>query len=188
MKRMMIMRWMSLMVLVAVCASVAYGQDARLRIDNLSYLESRASDVTDITVDERTLKLGLAVLSTQRLDDEAKIKELLKSLKGVYVKVLEFEQDGAYAMSDLDDLRSQLRAPGWSRIVNVHSKRDGDNVEVYLLGDGDKVHGVAVISANPHELVIVNVVGPLDLEKIGELEGKFGIPQLGLKFSGKWSK
>ncbi len=55
------------------------------------------------------------------------------------------------------------------------------------MSDGDKIQGVAVIVANSHEVAIVNVVGPIDLEKIGELEGQFGIPRLGLDF-GKWSK
>jgi hypothetical protein len=184
----MVMRWVALTMFLFACLSVAaYGQNARLRIDSLSHLEANAVDITDISVDEQTLKLGWSVLSTQRSTDEAKIRELLKGLKGVYVKVLEFDKDNAYSQSDLEDVRTQLRAPGWVRIVNVRSKRDGDNVEAYLMSDGDKIQGVGVIVANSHEVAIVNVVGPIDLEKIGELEGQFGIPRLGLDF-GKWSK
>jgi hypothetical protein len=179
------------MVLVALamgCAGVAvYGQEARLRIDSLAQLEAKAVDITDVMVDERTLKLGASVFSAQRSADEAKLKELLKGLKGVYVKVLEFDQDGAYSQADLEEVRAQLRAPGWVRIVNVRSKRDGDNAEAYLMGDGDKIQGVAVIATNSHQVAIINIVGPLDLEKIGELEGQFGIPRLGLDF-GKWSR
>jgi hypothetical protein len=63
----------------------------------------------------------------------------------------------------------------------VQSKRGGENVEVYLMGEVDKIQGVAVIVADPHELVVANVVGPIDLEKISELEGHFGIPQLDLR-------
>jgi hypothetical protein len=184
MKSIMIMtRWVALTMFLSACLSVAvYGQNARLRIDGLAHLEANAVDITDISVDEQILKLGMAVLSTQRSTDEAKVKELLKGLKGVYVKVLEFDKAGAYSQSDLDEVRGQLRAPGWIRIVNVRSKRDGDNVEAYLMSDSDKIQGVAIIVANSHEVAIVNVVGPLDLEKIGELEGQFGIPRLGLDF------
>lgn len=179
-------RWIALTMLLSLSV-VAYGQNARLRIDSLAQLENKAVDITDISVDEQTLRLGWSVLSTQRSADEAKVKELLKGLKGVYVKVLEFDKEGDYSQSDLDEVRGQLRAPGWVRIVNVRSKHDGDNVEAYLMSDGDKIQGVGVIVANSHQLVIVNVVGPIDLEKIGELEGQFGIPRLGLDFS-KWSK
>lgn len=183
-----ITRWMALMMFLSACLSVAvYGQNARLRIDSLSRLEANAVDITDISVDEQMIKLGWSVLSTQRSADEAKVRELLKGLKGVYVKVLEFDKDDAYTQADLEDVRTQLRAPGWVRIVNVRSKRNGDNVEAYLMTDGDKIQGVGVIVANSHEVAIVNVVGPLDLEKIGELEGQFGIPRWGLDFS-KWSK
>jgi len=182
-KRLMnLVRWVGVSLLWAALASApASAQGGRLNIDDLRHLEDKASGVTDVTVDERTLKLGSAFLSPRRSADEAKIKELLSALKGVYVKVFEFDQDNAYSLSDLDGLRAQLRSPEWSRIVNVRSKRDGDNVEVYLLGEVDKVQGVAVIVAAPRELVVVNVVGPIDLEKISELEGHFGIPELDLK-------
>ena len=166
---------------LSCAAAAAWGQDGRLQIGNLGALEARATDVTDVTVDERMLKLGSTILSSQRAGDAAKVKELLAMLKGVYVKVLEFEDANAYTMAELDGLRAQLQAPGWSRIVNVRSKRGGDNVEVYLLGEVDRVQGLAVIAGEPHQLVIVNVVGPIDLEKIGELEGSFGIPEIGLK-------
>jgi hypothetical protein len=167
-------------VWAVVMVTPAWGQDARLQI-TLSHLEAKASEVTDVTVDERMLKLGAAILSTHRSADEARVKELLKALQGVYVKILKFDQDGAYTTTDLDSLRSQLQAPGWMRVVNVQSKRGGENVEVYLMGEVDKIQGVAVIVADPHELVVANVVGPIDLEKISELEGHFGIPQLDLR-------
>src|SRR6185295_5559821 len=96
----MIMRWIALTMLLSACLSVAaYGQNARLRIDSLARLEANAVDITDISVDEQMIKLGWSVLSTQRTSDEAKVKELLKGLKGVYVKVLEFDKDGAYSQS-----------------------------------------------------------------------------------------
>ena len=75
---------------------------------------------------------------------------------------------------------SQLRSGGWSKIVGVTSKKDGDNVEVYLMMQGDQIEGLAVISAEPKEFTVVNIVGPVNLEKLARLEGQFGVPDLGL--------
>jgi len=47
---------------------------------------------------------------------------------------------------------SQLRGGGWSKIVGVRSKKDGDNVDVYLMMQGDQIEGLAVISAEPKEI------------------------------------
>jgi hypothetical protein len=177
----MLTRWISLLLLCFSFAAAVCGQEARLQMGGLAQLEAKAVEVLDVTVDERMLRLGSAFLSARREASEAKIKELLTALKGVYVKVFEFDRDGEYSSADLDELRAQLHGPGWTRIVNVRSRSGSENVEVYLMGDVDKIQGVAVISAEPRELVIVNIVGPIDLEKISELEGHFGIPQLELK-------
>ena len=34
------------------------------------------------------------------------------------------------------------------------SKRDGEKVEVYIMGEVDKVQGLAIIAANPRELIL----------------------------------
>jgi hypothetical protein len=67
--------------------------------------------------------------------------------------------------------------------VNVTSKKEG-NLEVYLLMNGDMVNGLAVLANDAKELAVVNIVGPVDLDKLAKLEGQLGIPELGIE-SGK---
>ncbi len=38
--------------------------------------------------------------------------------------------------------------------------------------------GLAVIASEPREFTIVNIVGSIDIDKIGRLEGQFDIPQV----------
>jgi hypothetical protein len=64
--------------------------------------------------------------------------------------------------------------------VNVTSKKEG-NVEVYLLMNGEEIGGLAVLSSEDRELTVVNIVGPVDLEKLAKLEGQFGVPELGIE-------
>ena len=47
-----------------------------------------------------------------------------------------------------------------------------------MLIEGDKVQGLAIIASEPREFAIVNIVGSIDLEKLHELEGNFGVPEL----------
>ena len=44
------------------------------------------------------------------------------------------------------------------------------------LKDGDKINGITVLVAEARELTVVNIVGAIDPEKLGELGGHFGIP------------
>jgi hypothetical protein len=76
---------------------------------------------------------------------------------------------------------SQLRGGTWSKILGVKSKKGGENVEVYLNIIGDQINGLAVLSIDPKEFTVVNIVGPIDLEKLSKLEGQFGVPDLGIE-------
>src|SRR5262245_816913 len=171
-------------LLVVLCAVLAKAQDARLEISQLDKLASRAAETVEVSLDERLLRIAAKFLKSED-PDEAKIKELVSGLKGVYVRVFEFENPGEYSTNDLEVMRSQLQAPGWTKIVGVRSRRDGENVDVYLKYQGDNVLGLAILAAEPKELTVVNIVGPIDLEKLSQLEGQFGIPKLGLVKVGK---
>jgi len=169
------------LVFLALGTVLVHGQDApgRLKI-NLDKLATKASDSVEITIDERLLKLAAKLLSSST-PDEAKIKELVAGLKGVYVRSYEFDQPGGYSSSDVEEIRAQLRAPGWSKIVGVRSRKEGENVEVFTLLNGNNIVALAIIAADPKELTVVNIVGPIDLEKLSQLEGQLGIPHLGLE-------
>src|SRR5215207_5841386 len=89
------------------------------------------------TVDGSMLRLAEKFLSDKEAD-EAKAKRILRGLSNVYVRVFEFDRPGVYSMSDLDEVRAQLRGPGWSRMVEVQSRNE-DNVEVYAKLEGGEV-------------------------------------------------
>ena len=62
--------------------------------------------------------------------------------------------------------------------MQVHRNAPQEDVDVYVNMEGDQVKGLAVIASEPREFTIVNIVGSIDVDKIGRLEGQFGIPQL----------
>lgn len=166
-------------LLVVLPAITARAQDPRIQLTHLDHLATRASETVDLNFDERVIMAAAKVFNGKD-EDEAQIKKLITGLKGVYVKSFEFENDNEYSAADVDSIRSQLREPSWTRLVNVKSKKDG-NVEVYISLTGSQVNGLTVISAEPRELTIVNIVGPVDLEKLASLEGNLGIPDLGIE-------
>jgi hypothetical protein len=64
--------------------------------------------------------------------------------------------------------------------VRVTSRRE-ENVDIYTDMRGDAVAGLIIISAEPRQFTVVNIVGPIDLDKLASLEGQFGIPRLSKK-------
>jgi hypothetical protein len=144
---------------------------------SLDQLEKKASNTVDVTLDGALLQLASRFLSDKDAD-EAKVKRLVGGLKGIYVKSFEFDKDGEYQESDIALIRAQLKPPAWSRIVGFHSKKNGDNADVWVAMDGSgQFSGLCILSVEPRELTIVSIVGTIKPEDIRELGGNFGIPK-----------
>lgn len=183
------LRLFFLALLIGANVTVRAQDPARIQLDHLDRLFPQAVETIDVTIDSGLLRLASKFLQDNKADQQA-VKEILAMIKGVYVKGVEFDQPNSFTEQDVEALRQQLRGPGWLRIVGVRSKRDGENVEVFMLHDSAVIKGIGVLISDPKKLMIVNVVGPLDPEKISQLVGRFGIPQIDLDFSGasKWKK
>jgi hypothetical protein len=148
-------------------------------------LAAKATEVVDVSLDGALLQLASRFLS-EKDADEAHVKRLVTGLKGVYVKSFEFDERDQYKESDVEELRAQLRAPGWSRIVGARSKRNGDNSEIYLKTDGGQISGLAIIVTEPRELTFVNIIGSIRPEDIRDLGGHMGIPKIDI--GGRYDK
>jgi len=149
----------------------------QLQIPEFAALADKASESVTVTLDANLLGMAARFLSNED-PEQAKAKKLVSSLTGIYVRNYSFDTDYAYPKSDIEGVRRQLNAPGWSRIVGVVSKKENSNVEVFILSDGNKAQGLAIIASEPREFTIVNIVGNIDLAQLHDLEGNFGVPDL----------
>jgi hypothetical protein len=153
--------------------------DPELKIPNFSHLRHKAVDSVDVTIEGFLLRIARKFAQADADDPESvATAQFLQDIKSVRVRNFTFDEDGAYSKSDVDSVRKQLSSPGWSALVQVHRNDPEENVDVYVNMDGEKVRGLAVIASEPREFTIVNIVGSIDIDKIGRLEGQFGIPQL----------
>jgi uncharacterized protein DUF4252 len=167
----------------------ARAQDpARLKLDHLEKLADKADEVTDVNLDGAMLKLASKFMDADEKDpEEAKVREMIKKLKGIYIKSFEFDKEGQYTDADVESIREQLRGPGWQKqkLVSVRSKRDKEIVEIYVLGDENNMQGLVILAAEAKELTVVDIVGPIDLDALSELGGHMGIPPVEVKKGGK---
>jgi Domain of unknown function (DUF4252) len=169
-------------LMLAFCVAHLHAQDARVPLEQLDKLAKLAEDTVEVSLDQKLLTVASKFLNSSD-PTQAKVKELVAGLQGIYVRVFTFDKPGEYATSDLDPIRNIVKAAGWQKIVGVRSKRAGDNVDVHLRLVNDNIHGLVIIAAQPKELVVVNILGPIDLEKLSQLQGQLGIPKLDLDFS-----
>ena len=151
----------------------------RMPFAGLEKLAAAASDTVDVSLDTGLLALAARFLG-EKDAEEARVKAMLTGLKGVYVRSYEFGADGAFGPADVEMIRRQLSAPGWSRMAGVRSKRDRADVDVYVWLDGERIGGLGILATEPRRFTVVNIVGAIDLDQLRGLEG-FGLPRLDLE-------
>ena len=163
-------RILGIAILIAAALPM-YGQ--RLAFD-VPGLADRASKVVEVTLDGPLLRVAAKFLSSGN-PDERSAREIAEKLQGIYVKSYEFDKDGEYDQAVVERLRAQVS--GWKKIVTVREKFR-ETSDIYVDMQGEQVIGLAIINAEPRELTLINIVGPIDLDKLSKIEGQFGIPRI----------
>lgn len=143
----------------------------------LKKLDAKAAKTVDVNLDQSMLRFASVFLDPKD-PDQAKAKKIIAGMKGIYVHSFEFDKPGGYTEQDVAAIREQLKGPEWSRIVNVRSKTEGENTEVYFRKEGDEFKGLVIIATEPTELTFVDIVGPITPEELRDLGGQFGIPRV----------
>lgn len=165
------MRRFILVIAITLMAGPVSGQ--RLNLDFLRPLEDRAEEVVDVTLDASMLRIASRFLGKN--PDEKAIRDIVQGLEGIYVRSYEFANENEYEQGIVDRLRSQLGAT-WKPLVTVRSKLK-KNVNIYADMRGEQITGLVVIATEPRELTVVNIVGPIEIDRLAQLQGEFGIPQ-----------
>lgn len=167
-------------VVLTLALQSAHAADALLKLPNFDALGDKATKVVNITLDPQLLGMATRFLDDSEPEDAA-AKQIIAGLKGIYIKSYSFDTDFAYPKADVDMVRKQLGAPGWQRLMEVRSKKEQSNVDIFISTDGNKANGLAIIASEPREFTIINIVGSIDLEKLHKLEGQLGIPKMQLE-------
>ena len=164
-------------LLLLVRAAAAAAPDAPLRLPSFAALASKASHTVTVTLDSSLLSVAAGFLDPSNPQDAA-ARELISGLKGIYVRSYQFDGEFVYPRAEVDALRGQL--VGWQQVVSVRGRKNDDNVDIYISLAQGKANGLVIIASEPREFPIVNLVGTIDLQKLQQLQGKFGIPNLPL--------
>jgi hypothetical protein len=167
-------KWMFPLVVTLVLLSAVPATGQQLNLD-FPDLEERADEVVDVTLDAAMLRAASKFLSSKDPEERA-IRELASGLQGIYVRSYQFAKPGMYDRKLVDRVKSQLGA-NWKPIVTVRSKKK-ENVNIMADMRGEEIMGLVIISAEPNEFTVVNIRGRIDMDRLAELEGHFGVPNI----------
>jgi hypothetical protein len=141
-------------------------------------LAARASNVTEVTLGKSMLGFAAKFMNGKD-QDEAATRHLIENLDGIYVRNYEFDKEGQYSMDEIEKLRQYFETAEWTPIVREHERRTGETTDVLVKMVNGETHGMFILSAEPRELSIVLILGPVRMEDLGKLSGLGGLGALG---------
>lgn len=104
--------------------------------------------------------------------------DVVKAMKSVQVRSYEFAEKGMYDVELVRAFRDKVTSSGnWVNIIST--KEPGGFTDIMIQkGPDGKSSGFLIVAAEPREVSIVHIDGPLDLSNIGKLGGVLGIPEI----------
>lgn len=172
---------MKLRVFVLACLFIpAFGwaADGKLKLPDFKGLSEKATESVHISLGPLLLHFARGFIDDSDPDDAA-AKRMFAGIKSIEIHSFTFATDFAYSTDDIDSVRRQLSAPGWSQLMQVRSKKD-ENVDMYVLMDDNRAGGFALIASEPREFTIINIVGTFNPDDLPKLEKHLHIHQSSL--------
>ncbi|MEZ5365283.1 MAG: DUF4252 domain-containing protein [Bryobacterales bacterium] len=166
--------WILTLVLVAPVWGLT---GAKVDVDQPG-LEKKADEVVEVNLEGKSLEQGSRLLAI-RQGMSGSVKSLLTGLKGIYRRTYRFAtgSDG-YEEADISSIHERVMGEGWEQVIGVQDKNKREAVSVYSYTEGENVSGVFVVSSDPSEVTLVNIVGDVDLQTLVEAGESFGVPTM----------
>jgi hypothetical protein len=160
------MRKVMLAFLLAIATTALAAQQLDFKV--LDKIGEKATSKTEIGMSGAELKAAVGLLDNKNAD-EANAKKGIEGLTGYFMRVFEFK-NGGFKIGDLKPLTDQLKAPDWSRFLNV--EEGSELVQMWFHMSSGAPDGMLMIVAEEKELVVINAMGitnMADLEKLKNL-------------------
>jgi Domain of unknown function (DUF4252) len=158
-------------------SSCAISQNAAIDIPDFRPLEAKAKDSVNITLGPWVLH-SMGAFLDEKDPEGAATKKLLGGIQSIQIRSFEFETDSAYSHADIDAVRRQLKAPGWTSLMNVHDRDKGEDVDMYLLIQNEQTRGFALVASEPRQFTIINIVGSINVKDLPKLQSQLHLGKL----------
>jgi hypothetical protein len=160
-------------------AAPAFAQNSQLPLPSPveKELAARASDVTEVTLGKNMLAFAAQFMKGKD-EDEDVTRHLIEGLDGIYVREYEFDKEGQYSPDQIESLRKYFETSDWSPIIHVRERKSGESTDLLVKMVNGENKGMFILDAEPKELTIVLILGPINIDQLSRLNGIGGLHAL----------
>jgi hypothetical protein len=137
----------------------ACGLTAPRSSDGYADLESLGMRDTDRVM---SLSIGPVLLrfAASHVDDDPEIRELLKGLDGVRIRIYEIDGDAGRVAMRIDDMSRHLQDDGWEAVMLI--RKEDEATHMLLRVVDEQILGMTVlVSDGESEAVVINLMGKI---------------------------
>ena len=156
-----------LTVVILCLALAACGLTAPRSNAGYADLESLGMRDTDRVM---TLSIGPSLLrfAASHVDDDPEVKELLKSLDGVRIRIYEIDGDAGRVAVRMNSMSRHLQDEGWEPVMLV--REDNEATHMLLRVIDQQIRGLTVlVSDGDSEAVVINLMGEIQPQQFGDV-------------------
>lgn len=117
-----------------------------------------------------TLSLGPSVLrfAASHIDDEPEVRDLLKSLDGVRIRIYEIDGNAGRVAGRIDDMSRNLQNDGWEPVMLVREENEATHMLLRTING--RICGMTVlVSDGESEAVVINLMGDIKPGQFGDV-------------------
>lgn len=141
-------------------------------------LAAKASDVTEVTLGKNMLDFAAKFMNDKHGENDADARKLIQGLQGIYVRDYEFDKEGEYTPEQVEELRHHYEVGEWTPIVRERDRKNHETTDVLMKMVNGESRGLFVLDAEPKDLTIVLILGPIRMDDLGKLSGLSGLSGL----------
>ena len=160
----------------AVCLALA----SSVRAEDAGFVDFGTLNPTEgsqfVEVNIKSNLIAMVAALTKKTEPE--VTQVIEGLKQIRVNVLQTTKENRDEMKKrISDIRGKLDKGGWERIVTAMEK--DQDIGVFLkTKDATTVEGICVTVVDKDQVVLVNVVGNIQPEKLAVVGERFDVEPL----------
>ena len=132
------------------------------------------ADLESLGMHDTNRVIGLSIgptllhFAARYMDDEPELRDLLRSLDGVRIRIYEIDGDAGRVAQRIFKMSEHLQKDGWEPVLLV--REQNEEVHMLLRMVNHHISGMTVlVSDGESEAVIINLMGEIRPEQFGDL-------------------